>query len=71
KLVWNNPGSVQADEWKIFENGIQIAASRISGSNQSGEYHLSEARIGSEYRIELCKNDFCTTSKAVVSSGRY
>ena len=71
KLVWNNAGSVQADEWKIFENGIQIAASRISGSNQSGEYHLSEARIGSEYRIELCKNDFCTTSKAVVSSGRY
>ena len=71
KLVWNNPGAVQADEWKIFENGIQIAASRISGSNQSGEYYLSEARIGSEYRVELCKNDFCTTSKAIISSGRY
>lgn len=71
RLTFSNPGSIKADEYRIIENGIQIAAARLSNDTQSGEYIISDVRYGSEYKVELCKNNFCTTSKEVVTYGRY
>lgn len=71
RLNFSNPGSIKADEYRIIENGIQIAAAQLSDSTQSGEYIISDVRYGSEYKVELCKNNFCSTSEEVVTYGRY